>query len=96
MSDIEALERDAVRAHRAVSMSAEKRDGRIYRDAVSYALARIEHDLNPIAGPRCRLKSKLNPKDMANAYAMARVMGLVQAGRFWEWAERAGLVRKAK
>lgn len=44
--------------------------------------------------PCIRIKPEINCEDVACAYAMARVMGMVPSHMFWRWAEAAGLAER--
>jgi len=57
-----------------------------YDDARKYALARMREQPRPTRWVR----SDLDDEDIADAYAMACVMGCASRGAFWAWARNVG------
>ena len=64
-------------------------EGTLYSDARRYALSVIAASTQ--AGERRGLLPTCDPEDVADAFAMACVMGLTMTGAFWYWAARAEL-----
>jgi len=56
-------------------------------DARKYALARMRAQPRPTRWVR----SDLDDEDIADAYAMACVMGCASRGAFWAWAQNVGM-----